>query len=250
MISDLEFTDFEPKSFSAARQAFLAKTPLPSSVFEGLETSAKGAAFSIARVESMKDIMAARQVIAGVLDGRVTFREAMMALQDKFASGDFSADTLNRLRGVIHQNVAQAQAVARREALTHPSVVQEFPFWQYMTMGDGTPLKLGVRPSHAALHGLVFHYDDPFWDAHTPPWEFRCRCYWLPLRAEDVKRMGIDVRDLGFVAKELDVQANPDFAPPGNFATLSNLAKATLKRLDGDLRAKLAKLERQRETET
>lgn len=250
MIGELTFTDFEPKNFAAVRAAFDLKTPLPSSVFNRLEAGAKAAAFSIAHVEALKDIQAARRVIAEVIDGRVTFREAMLALQDKFATGDFSRETLNRLQGVIHQNVAQAQAVARREALTDPEVVEEFPFWQYMTVGDGTPLSFGVRPTHSRLHGLVFRLDDPFWDAHTPPWEHRCRCYWIPLRTEDVERMGITVRNAAFVKKTLEVLANPNFGVPRGFADLTDLAKAGLASLDADLRKKFNELQAKRETES
>ena len=171
MLEELTYTDFDPKSFSATREAFLRKTPLPSAAFDRLEADAKKAAFRIARVNAMRDVMAARAAIADAIDGRITLREAMLALQEKFAGGDFSRGTLSRLQFQIQQNVAAAQSAAREQALTHPAVAKEFPYWQYMTVGDGTPGKYGVRPAHAVLHGLVLRYDDPFWRVHKPPWE-------------------------------------------------------------------------------
>ncbi len=48
---------------------------------------------------------------------------------------------------------------------------KELPLLQYDTAGDAR-----VRASHAALNGITLPVDDPFWDTHSPPWEFGCRC--------------------------------------------------------------------------
>lgn len=243
MIKDLTFKDFEPKDFGAARQAFQAKTPLPASVFGQLETEAKSAAFSIARVEAMKDIMAARKVIADAIDGKVTFREALLALQNKLAKGDFSRGTLNRLAGVIRQNVAQAQAIGRKAALTDASVIKTFPYLQYKTVGSGDLGGYGVRDSHARLHGQVFRWDDPFWEAHTPPWDYGYRCYVVPLRQEDVDKLGLKVQSLGLVRKQLDVQPHPDFSAQKGINTLSTADRQAIERLDDDLGKRLEQTE-------
>ena len=242
MITQLTFTDYEPKSFDAARQAFLAKTPVPNAVFNQLETDARTAAFSIARVEAMRSVMRARATITRVIDGGLTLREGVLELQKQLADGDFSRGTLDRLQATILQNTALANAEARITALKDPAVVEEFPFWQYMTVGDGTPLKIGVRPSHAALHGLVFRHDDPFWDSHMPPWEFRCRCYIIPLRSEDVQRNGLTVQNLDFVRKDLEVKPNPNFGVPRGIGSLTQAARAALNTLDSDLRQKIEDL--------
>ena len=240
MLVDLTYGDFEPKSFAAAREAFARKTPLPSSAFDALEETAKASAFRVARVEAMKDVMAARKIIADAIDGKITLREAMLQLQGKLASGDFSRGTLNRLRTVIHQNVATAQAAGRVEALTHPDVVKEFNLWQFMTVGDGTPGKFGVRPEHAALHGRVFPYKEMLEKGIIPPLDWGCRCFIIPLLAEDAERMGIRVQSLA----DIEVPKGPGFGSVRGIRAIGDAAEGLLKGLDEDLRDKLAALER------
>ena len=49
--------------------------------------------------------------------------------------------------------------------------VDSRPYWMYVAILDSR-----TRPTHRALHGRVFRYDDPFWAAYYPPNGYRCRC--------------------------------------------------------------------------
>ena len=62
------------------------------------------------------------------------------------------------------------------------------PYGQYITKDDGR-----VRPAHAALHGKVFRFDDPFWDHFYPPNGFRCRCRVKALSEKNIKDKNLEI---------------------------------------------------------
>lgn len=77
--------------------------------------------------------------------------------------------SLYRLKTIYSVNMQTAYQVGRYK--TQIENVENRPYWQYIAVLDGR-----TRPEHAEMHGLVFRYDDPFWDAFYPPNGWRCRC--------------------------------------------------------------------------
>ncbi|RME98772.1 MAG: DUF935 family protein, partial [Bacteroidetes bacterium] len=63
-----------------------------------------------------------------------------------------------------------------------------YPNLTFSTVGDDR-----VRPDHNLLDGIVKAVNDPFWDTHTPPLAWRCRC--TLLQTDEAERGG--VADLG-----------------------------------------------------
>lgn len=92
--------------------------------------------------------------------------------------------------GQMIENVTGSAAFAR-------------PYWQYVAVMD-----LRTRPAHAAMNGLVFRYDDPFWDHFFPPNGFNCRCTVRALTAGNVKDRGFAVSASGDNLREA-WQADP-----------------------------------------
>lgn len=90
-----------------------------------------------------------------------------------------------RLNLILEQNANMAHAIGQREVSTHPAVAERWPYYRYIAVQDGR-----ARDSHAALHNLVLPKSDPFWETHTPPWEFNCRCQLEDCDAEEAATYG------------------------------------------------------------
>ena len=93
-----------------------------------------------------------------------------------------------RLRTIFQTNMATSFAAARYQSAK--GATDEFPFWRYDAMDD-----MRTRPAHAALDGLVFRHDDPFWDTHYPPNGFNCRCRIVAMTEADLEESGLDLID-------------------------------------------------------
>ena len=58
-----------------------------------------------------------------------------------------------------------------------------YPNLRYSTTGDGR-----VRDAHAAIDGAVYPVSDPFWDTHTPPNGWNCRCVLIQTDEETITK--------------------------------------------------------------
>ena len=92
---------------------------------------------------------------------------------EQSAAAEAKAELLLRIHGQEAYAAAAYKVMDRQRAV--------FKNWQYQTMGDAR-----VRPTHAALDGIVLPADSPFWDLHYPPWDWGCRCIVIPLSDSDV----------------------------------------------------------------
>ena len=197
--------DFTPRTFAEAAARFARKIALPSELFERLTAAARQRAFRIAGVNKLRLVQAARDIVEASIRDGTDWAEVRRALLKKFAAEEETPPSLSRLRQMFQQNIHAAYSDQRREVLDDPNIVEAFPYRQYLTVGNGTPLVNGVRATHAALHGLVFEWDDPFWDAHLPPWDWGCRCTFVALTENQVRNMGVRVANLSYVRKRLPV---------------------------------------------
>jgi len=138
-------------------------------------------AFTVAKAmkaDILQDIHA--EVQRGLTEG-ITFAEFKQSLTPKLKARGWWGEIVNeqtgelavvgphRLRTIFDTNVQTAyQAGHYQHAM---EVTASRPWWQYSAINDKR-----TRPAHAALSGLAFRFDDPFWDSHYPPNGFRCRC--------------------------------------------------------------------------
>ncbi len=169
---------FTPSPNKDAIRFLEKKAPVAREVFDGLLPELRGLAFTITGVESMAVLKKARERIAGLPAG-ADWEEIKQGLAADLVpylgeeGGVKRAELLLRVHGFAAYSAAQYQVMDRQRDV--------FPFWQYQAAGDDK-----MRPSHAALDGLVFPAGSDFWKTHSPPWEFGCRCQVVPLSEDDV----------------------------------------------------------------
>ena len=171
----------------------------------GISTEAKQHAFRVATVHKARLIQSLKDKVEKAIAAGTPWAEARKAITAAFAGEGVPAPALPRLRTMFLMNAQQAYNDARRETLDDPEITEAFPYRQYLTVGNGVAGVNGVRPEHAALHGRVFAWNDPFWDAHTPPWDWGCRCTFVALTAGQVRSLGVAVIDLPYVRKRIEV---------------------------------------------
>lgn len=87
-------------------------------------------------------------------------------------TGEITKVTLGtpaRLAVIYDTNMQTAYMAGRETEML--KATQYAPWWEYVAVMDAR-----TRPAHAAMNGLVFRYDDAFWNSFYPPNGFRCRC--------------------------------------------------------------------------
>lgn len=143
---------------------------------------------------------AARDRASGMSDALV--RDILDAIKDAMAKGTTAGafretfDRLLRTHGWSGDNTAGWRSDLTFRVLTGQAagagrwrqierLAARRPWIRYVTAGDAR-----VRPQHAAWHGVILRWDDPWWDTHFPPNGFNCRCHAMSLSDADLKRFG------------------------------------------------------------
>lgn len=88
-----------------------------------------------------------------------------------------------RLENIYRTNMQTAYSAGQYQG--YMTNIDSRPYWMYDAVGDHR-----TRPAHAAMDGLVYRYDDPFWATFYPPNGYRCRCSVIALSERDMQRDG------------------------------------------------------------
>lgn len=176
--------------YDEAADFLSGKPAVTKAVFDKLLPELKARAFTIQGVDAADALQAARDAIAQIpmgADWRETKKELTAALKPWLGDG-----AAMRVEMLMRWHGYQAYSVANYENLEAMSDL--FPYRQYQTAQDSR-----VRATHAALNGIVLPATSPFWDRHTPPWEYGCRCDVRGITREEAEEMmaedaGVDER--------------------------------------------------------
>ncbi|OHD80491.1 MAG: hypothetical protein A3J97_10725 [Spirochaetes bacterium RIFOXYC1_FULL_54_7] len=104
-----------------------------------------------------------------------------------------------RLRTIYQTNLQTSYMAGRYQE--QAANIDDRPYWQYVAVMDAA-----TRPSHAAMNGLVFPADDPFWDSFYPPNDWGCRCSVRALSPDNVKERDLMVRASKGLVHEKEVE--------------------------------------------
>lgn len=126
-------------------------------------------------------------------------------------SGDYNGTWLET---EYHHTVANANMAQKWKEFERD--VDLYPNLKLVSVNDGR-----VRPEHKALDGTIRPFNDPFWNTHTPPLDWGCRC--------DIEQTDEDPTEIpgGFQTK-IEFENNPGKTGTifGGSAYETNLSKA------------------------
>lgn len=179
---------------------------------------AQAKAFTVAGVMKMDVLQDIRQAVDKALAKGQTYADFKKSLiptlqrrgwwgrhaQTDMETGEMAGKGLTpwRLKTIYQTNLQTAYGAGRYNAFMEN--VQARPYWQYTAVMDRR-----TRPTHAAMHGLVFRADDPFWDSFYPPNGFNCRCRVRALDGENMKERSLDLSSSKGRLSKIDVPTSP-----------------------------------------
>lgn len=159
-------------------------------------------AFTVAKVARLDVLEEIRHAVTNALQSGQTYREFAQELtptlqtmgwwgKQIIVDGAGNAEVAQlgsprRLKTIYQTNLQSAYMAGRYQAMV--AAASTHPYWQYVAVLDGK-----TRPSHRAMNGKVFRWDDPIWQYIFPPNGFNCRCRVTPLSEAAVKARGLTV---------------------------------------------------------
>lgn len=198
---DVNFTDLFNLPPEKAIAYFKSKGYAFSWDWQDIWQEAHAKAFTVAKAMRMDVLQTIRDEVQQALATGMTLRDFQKDLTPKLQSlgwwgrqtvGDETGGTEVQLGSpwrlsTIYRTNMQTAYMAGRYA-DFMDNVDDRPYWQYVAVMDSK-----TRPAHRALNGLVFRYDDPFWDTHYPPNDWNCRCRVRALSQGNVDDRGLRV---------------------------------------------------------
>lgn len=153
------------------------KPILSQAVFNELLPELKSRAFVISGLEHFDTLQEVQDILATLPEG-ANWDDVKGQIIEKISPWFTPKAAERRAEFLLRTHGYQAYAVSNYRSLEESKDL--FPFRQYLSSEDPR-----VRPAHAALHRRVFPSDSPFWNTHTPPWEWGCRCDAVGLTEEE-----------------------------------------------------------------
>jgi SPP1 gp7 family putative phage head morphogenesis protein len=178
----------------AIRTAGRRKVVLPSTYYGQLQAQARSRAFTISGLAGLTQIASALGSLNEGLRGGMSFSDwKAQALEQEWHLPDSRLELILRMHT---QTAYNAGAWERFE-----DTADARGFLMYDAINDAR-----TRPAHRAMDGIIRPIGDSFWDSHSPPCGYNCRCGLISLTDEQA-------HDRGGVTVSIpsDAMADPGF---------------------------------------
>jgi SPP1 gp7 family putative phage head morphogenesis protein len=91
-----------------------------------------------------------------------------------------------RLQIIFRTNMQQAYAAGDWKQIEETA--DDAPYVMYDAIDDNR-----TRPLHRKWSGTILRYDDPWWNTHSPPCGYNCRCGKIQLSQQEIQSRGLSV---------------------------------------------------------
>lgn len=176
----------KPVHFVEAIDYFTSKTRVPTRTWTDLLHAAHTRAFSVAGATSDALLADFQQALVKVIAGGGTLADFRKDFDRIVAQHGWSYRGGRNWRSAIifNTNVRMAYSAGRWQQAQRLKATR--PWLRYVAIDDAR-----TRPEHHAWHNTVLPIDDPWWETHTPPNGWNCRCHFESLSARDLERDGL-----------------------------------------------------------
>lgn len=178
----------------AIKAAWRREVVLPNVYYGALQSAARLQAFSIAGLARIDQLQAALDAMNEGLRSGLTFGEwKKTAAEQEWGLPSHRLDLIMRMHT---QTAYQAGHWEQFDRLA-----DHRGFLMYSAIND-----LRTRPAHRAMNGIIKPVDDSFWDDHSPPCGYNCRCGLVSLSKDQAEARGGETQ-----LADPDARADPGF---------------------------------------
>lgn len=178
----------DPLPMKEAQEFWRNKARLSPGQFSQLTDEAKTKAFAVSGIAKGDELETVFSSMQKAIDDGISFGDFKKECRTIFEKRGWTGKRAWRVDNIFRTNIQTAYSVGRYREMME--VKDSRPFWRYSAVNDSR-----TRPTHAAMHGKVFRYDNPFWDKWYPLNGFRCRCGVTTLSQWEIDRDGLTVEE-------------------------------------------------------
>ncbi|MFH2064977.1 MAG: PBECR2 nuclease fold domain-containing protein [Pseudomonadota bacterium] len=172
--------------YKEAEKFWEDKIKLSPGQYSKLSDEAKLRAFAVSGIAKQAELETVFGSLQKAITDGTTFADFQKDCGDIFEKRGWTGVRAWRVDNIFRTNIQTAYMTGRYKQMKAAAALR--PYWQYSAVNDKR-----TRPTHAAIHEVVYPADHPFWDTWYPPNGFRCRCTMKSLSARQVEKRGLKI---------------------------------------------------------